>query len=213
MQDADPIACRSCPGCSNTFPARFSMVLRKVGAGHGKLAIAKLGAQGVLGRDGFRLTSAAFDDGEELDPSFTAEEEDAVAPPLEWTQPPEGTQELVLVVEDPDAPVAEPFCHWLVWGLPGQRGKLLEGETPPRVGKNAFGNSEWLLPDPPTGQDQHDYVFQLFAMDEQLTLLPGATRTEVVAAMEGHVIGAAVLTGTYARSAEADEVNWDGEDE
>lgn len=212
-QDASPIACRSHRGCLITFPPHFSRVLLKVGAGHGKLAIAKLGTRDVLGRDGFRLTSAAFDDGEELDPSFTAEEEDSVAPPLEWTQPPAGTQELVLIVEDPDAPAPEPFCHWLVWGLPGQRGKLLEGETPPRVGKNAFGNSEWLLPDPPTGQDQHDYVFQLFALDEPLALLPGATRAEIVAAMQGHVIGAAVLTGTYARSAEADEVDWDGEGE
>ena len=43
----------------------------------------------------------------------------------------------------------EPVCHWLVWGLPAQRAQLLEGETPPRVGKNAHRNSEWLLPEPP----------------------------------------------------------------
>lgn len=214
-QDAVPIACRRFRGCLLKFPhwplKRPLWVLPDVGAGHGKLVIAKLGVRDVLGRDGFRLTSPAFDDGEELDPSFTAEEEDAVAPPLEWTAPPEGTAELVLVVEDPDAPAPEPFCHWLVWGLAGQRGKLLEGEAPPRVGKNAFGNSEWLLPDPPTGEDQHDYVFQIFAVDEPLDLRPGATRADVVAAMEGHVIGAAVLTGTYARSADADEVDWDGD--
>lgn len=187
-------------------PAWLGKVLRNVRAGHGKLAIVQLGGEAELHRDGFSLRSAAFADGEALDPSFTADEEDAVAPPLEWTAPPAGTEELVLVVEDPDAPTAEPFCHWLVWGLAPQKGQLLEGETPPRVGKNSFGNSEWLLPDPPTGHGAHDYVFQLFALDQALTLMPGASRSDVLGAMKGHVIAAAVLTATYLRS---DEEDWE----
>ena len=180
-------------------------------AGHGKLAIARLGAGAVLGQGGFALRSPAFDNGEELDPSFTASEEDAVAPPLEWTAPPAGAQELVLIVEDPDAPSAEPFCHWLVWGLAPQQGKLLEGEAPPRVGKNAHGNSEWLLPDPPVGDEPHGYVFQLFAIDRPLTLMPGATRGDLVEAMQGHIIAAAVLTATYSRGDE-DDLEWDEDD-
>jgi Raf kinase inhibitor-like YbhB/YbcL family protein len=179
---------------------------REARSGSGRLAIDLLGAGELLGR-GLVLRSAAFRDGEELDPSFTAQEEDAVAPPLEWTAPPAGSRELVLIVEDPDAPTAEPFCHWLVWGLAPQQGQLLEGEAPPRVGKNAFGNSEWLLPDPPTGQAAHDYIFQLFALDMPLTLMPGATRGDLIGAMEGHVLAAAVLTGTYARS--EDDLDWD----
>jgi Raf kinase inhibitor-like YbhB/YbcL family protein len=159
----------------------------------------------VIGRGGFSLRSAAFDNGGELDPSFTADEEDSVAPPLEWTVPPAGTQELVLVVEDPDAPSPRPFCHWLVWGLAPQKGQLLEGEAPPRVGKNSFGNSEWLLPDPPTGHGAHDYVFQLFALDMPLALMPGATREELLDTIDGHVIAAALLTATYAREADEDE--------
>jgi Raf kinase inhibitor-like YbhB/YbcL family protein len=192
-------------------PAWLGKVLRNARAGHGKLAVARLGGAGTLHQGGFELRSAAFEDGEPLDPSFTADEEDAVAPPLEWTAPPAGTQELVLIVEDPDAPTPEPFCHWLVWGLAPQRGKLLEGETPPRVGKNAFGNSEWLLPDPPTGAGPHDYVFQLFALDRSLALMPGATRGDLLEAMQGHVIAAAVLTATYVRSDE-DDPEWGDDD-
>ena len=192
-------------------PAWLGKVLRNVRAGHGKLVVALLGGEGTLHRDGFVLRSAAFEEGDPLDPSFTADEEDAVAPPLEWSAPPAGTEELVLVVEDPDAPTPEPFCHWLVWGLAPQRGKLLEGETPPRVGKNAFGNSEWLLPDPPTGHGPHDYVFQLFALDCQLALMPGATRGDLVEAMQGHVIAAAVLTATYESSDEGD-LEWEEDD-
>ncbi|MCB2065938.1 MAG: YbhB/YbcL family Raf kinase inhibitor-like protein [Erythrobacter sp.] len=186
--------------------------LGDVRAGHAGLMAARLGGEGLLGRGGLKLTSAAFDHGEELDPSFTADEEDAVAPPLDWSAPPPGAQELVLVVEDPDAPGSKPFCHWLVWGLAPQRGKLMEGEAPPRVGKNSFGNSEWLLPDPPTGADPHDYVFQLFALDLPLALMPGATREELESAMQGHVIALALLTGTYARE-EGGDYDWDEDDD
>ncbi|MWV29168.1 YbhB/YbcL family Raf kinase inhibitor-like protein [Aurantiacibacter rhizosphaerae] len=193
-------------------PAWLGKALRNVRAGHGKLAVAKLGEEGMIGKSGFTLTSAAFENGGKLDPCFTADEEDAVAPPLEWTAPPAGTQEIVLVVEDPDAPAPEPFCHWLVWGLPGQKGKLLEGETPQRVGKNSFGNSEWLLPDPPTGHEAHDYVFQLFALDLPLVLMPGASRDDLIEAMKGHVTAVAILTGTYARE-EGGDYDWDDEDE
>jgi Raf kinase inhibitor-like YbhB/YbcL family protein len=188
-------------------PAWLGKVLLGARAGHARLAVARLGGAGLLDQGGFELRSAAFEDGEALDPSFTADEEDAVAPPLEWTAPPAGTQELALIVEDPDAPTPEPFCHWLVWGLAPQRGKLLEGEAPPRVGKNSFGNSEWLLPDPPTGAGTHDYVFQLFALDRSLALMPGATRGDLLEAMQGHVIAAAVLTATYVRSDE-DDLEW-----
>ena len=190
-------------------PAWLGKALKNQRAGHGKLAVAQLGSEEVLNASGFTLTSPAFRDGGELDPCFTADEEDAVAPPLEWTAPPSGTQELVLVVEDPDAPSPEPFCHWLVWGLAPARGKLLEGETPPRVGKNSFQNSEWLLPDPPTGHGPHDYVFQLFALDLPVALMPGAGRSELFKSMEGHVIGAAVLTGTYERTDEDEELDED----
>ena len=104
-----------------------------------------------------------------------------MAPPLEWTAPPPGAQELVLVVEDAD----RGHVHWTVWGLAAQKGKLMEGETPPRTGKNAQGNSEWLLPDPPVGEE-HRYVFQLFATDLPLTLMPGAA--VLTARFEGHLV-------------------------
>jgi Raf kinase inhibitor-like YbhB/YbcL family protein len=186
-------------------PAWLGKALKTVRAGHGKLTIVQIGGEDVLGKGGFRLTSPAFRDGESLDPCFTADEEDAVAPPLEWTAPPAGTQELAIVVEDADAPAPQPFCHWLVWGLAPQAGKLLEGETPPRTGKNSFGNSEWLLPDPPTGHGPHDYVFQIFALDLPLALMPGAGRSDLVAAMEGHVLGAAMISATYERNENGDD--------
>lgn len=178
--------------------------LPDIGEGGGALAVARLGKAGLLNAGGLRLTSAAFEDGEALDPSFTADEEDAVAPPLEWTQPPAGTAEMALIVEDADAGGK---CHWLVFGLAGQRGKLMEGEIPPRTGKNAAGNSDWLLPAPPEDDAPHRFVFQLYALDTALTLSPGASRKALVEAMEGHVLSVALLTGTYAREEEIED--WD----
>ncbi|WP_271078588.1 YbhB/YbcL family Raf kinase inhibitor-like protein [Aurantiacibacter sp. MUD61] len=197
---------------SDTPPEWLAQSIDTLRPGHGKIVAAKLGSAALLGKGGFTMSSAAFRNNGELDPCFTADEEDAVAPPVEWTAPPPGTQELVLIVEDADFQTGEPFCHWLVWGLPGQKGQILEGEAPPRVGKNAFGNSEWLLPDPPTGDKPHDYVFQLFALDLPLTLMPGASREELIAAMEGHVMGLAILTGTYTRE-EGGDYDFDSEDE
>ncbi len=180
-------------------------------AGHASLAIAKLAVPGLIGAGGFELTSPAFEDGEELDPSFTADEEDAVAPPLEWTAPPSGAMELVLIVEDPDASGPEPACHWLVWGLAPQKGRLLEGETPPRVGKNSQRNSEWQLPKLPEGEPHH-YVFQLFALDTPIELSPGSDRDALIEEMEGHLVAAALLTAVYEHSDEEDEGDWDDVD-
>lgn len=179
-------------------------------ARHGGLAIASLGDAKTLGRGGFTLTSPAFDPGEQLDPCFTAKEEDAVAPPLEWTAPPPGSQELIVIVEEASADAQAPMAHWLVWGLAGQRGKLLEGETPPRAGKNAHGNSEWLLPDPPEGETRH-YVFQIFATELPLTLMPGASRDDLIASIKGFVTGCAVLYAPFTGTA-ADDEAWDDEE-
>lgn len=179
-------------------------------ARHAGLAIAALGDARTLGRGGFALSSPAFRPGDELDPCFTAYEEDAVAPPLEWTAPPPGSQELVIIVEDASSDGGVPACHWLVWGLPGQKGKLLEGEVPPRTGKNAQGNSEWLLPNPPEGETRQ-YVFQIFATELPLTLMPGASRDDLIASIKGFVTACAVLTAPFTGSADEEE-GWDDED-
>jgi len=179
-------------------------------ARHPGLAIASLGEAKTLGRGGFSLSSPAFDAGEELDPCFTAKEEDAVAPPLEWTAPPPGSQELIVIVEDATNPDSDPVAHWLVWGLAGQKGKLLEGEVPPRAGKNAHGNSEWLLPDPPEGETRH-YVFQIFATDLPLTLMPGASREELIGSIKGFVTGCDVLYAPFTGTP-ADDGEWDEEE-
>jgi hypothetical protein len=178
----------------------------------GGLLAAELGGESLIGRGGFKLASPAFPEGGQLDPCFTAQEEDAVAPPLEWTSPPTGAMELALVVESPRGDGGEPACHWLVWGLASQQGKLLEGEVPPRVGKNSLGNSEWLLPNPPEGAGPQSFIFQLFALDLPLILMPGATRQDLRNAMEGHVVSIALLSASYEHQDMDDGSDWPDED-
>lgn len=181
-------------------------------ARHAGLAIASLGEKRTFERGGFALSSPAFKAGEELDPCFTAKEEDAVAPPLEWTAPPPGSQELIVIVEDASSTGDTPQCHWLVWGLAGQRGKLLEGEVPPRTGKNAFGNSEWLLPDPPEGETRH-YIFQIFATELPLTLMPGASRDDLISSIKGFVTACAVLHAPFTGTPDEDDEAWDDDED
>jgi Raf kinase inhibitor-like YbhB/YbcL family protein len=199
---------------SAEVPSWLSSAVKGAHANYAKLTIATLADQRTFGRGGFTLSSPAFGDGEELDPCFTADEEDAVAPPLEWNAPPPGSQEVVILVEDADAKGDTPTCHWAVWGLPGQKGMLLEGETPPRVGKNSKRKTEWLLPAPPMDDDAHTYVFQIFALDLPLIVMPGASRADLIKSMEGHVVAATVLTGTYKREEGNDDLadNWDEDD-
>jgi Raf kinase inhibitor-like YbhB/YbcL family protein len=98
---------------------------------------------------------------------------DNVSPPLSWGPCPDGTQEIVLALEDPDAPLPSPFLHLLVFGLPAACTSLADGElsslTPPaRLGINSFGRSEYAGPRALRGHGPHRYAFELFALSKPL---------------------------------------------
>lgn len=156
-----------------------------------------------------RLTSSSFDDGERIPTRHTADGAD-VSPPLAWTDVPEGAAELALVVDDPDAPRAEPWVHWLLYGIPADCRALEAGlprrERPgepdgARQGRNSFSsdNLGYRGPAPPSGHGTHHYRFRLHALDEATGVAPGADRKALEAAMDGHVLATAELTGTYER--------------
>jgi len=149
------------------------------------------------------LTSPAFRDGEMIPVQYTGDGRDA-SPPLSWNDTPPGTRSLAVVCEDPDAPRGT-FTHWVVFNLPAETRQLDEGfaggETLPAgaaQGKNGFGKLGYGGPAPPPGKP-HRYIFKLFALDEPLGLRPGASRDELLAAMSGHVVAQAQLTGKYGR--------------
>lgn len=154
----------------------------------------------------FTLRSPAFADGAEIPTVYTCEGRD-ISPPLEWADPPAGTRAFALVVHDPDAPdPAAPrvdWVHWVLWDIPGDARGLPEDADrvglPPgtREGLNDWKRTGWGGPCPPIGR--HRYFFELSAMDAPLGDLGRATRAQLERAMQGHVLGRAVLVGTYAK--------------
>jgi Raf kinase inhibitor-like YbhB/YbcL family protein len=155
------------------------------------------------------LTSTAFAEGQPIPPKYTADGED-VSPALTWSAPPEGTKALALVCDDPDAPRAEPWVHWVIYDIPADAKGLPEGvprdERPPEPagavqGKNSWPDGQNLGyrgPDPPKGKVHH-YDSTLYALDASPPAEPGMTKEELLGAMSGHVIGRGQLMGTYER--------------
>lgn len=145
---------------------------------------------------GFTLSSSAFSPGQPIPARHTCEGEDR-SPPLEWSNPPEGTRALALIVDDPDAPGGT-FTHWLAWGIDPAAGGLGEGERAPAEGRNDFGSVGYRGPCPPPGHGRHRYRFRLFALDAGLELAPRTSREALQRAI-GEPRAVAELTGTYER--------------
>ncbi|MGD2116061.1 MAG: YbhB/YbcL family Raf kinase inhibitor-like protein [Acidobacteriota bacterium] len=147
------------------------------------------------------LTSAAFAGGERIPQvhAYRPEGENRV-PELSWTGVPAGTKELALIVDDPDAPREDPWVHWVVYAIPADATGIPAGSAGDRVeGRNDFGGTGWGGPLPPRGHGTHHYHFKLYALDAEVGLGAGATKTEVLEAIDGHVLAQAELVGTYSR--------------
>jgi Raf kinase inhibitor-like YbhB/YbcL family protein len=145
----------------------------------------------------FALESSAFQHAQPIPRRHTCEGED-VSPPLRWTNVPDGTRALALVVDDPDAPGGV-FTHWVAWGLDPAAAELGEGESAPSEGRNDFGTAGYRGPCPPPGHGPHRYHFSLYALDAEPGLRAGARKTDLQQAIEGHVLTTAELVGTYER--------------
>ncbi len=151
------------------------------------------------------LSSAAFVDGGTIPQKFTCDGAN-VSPALTWSGTPANTQTLALIADDPDAPGGT-WVHWVLFNLPGKVNALPENvprdETPSLgnavQGRNDFKQLGYGGPCPPPGKP-HRYFFKLYALDTPLALHPGATKAQLEAAMQGHIVATAQLMGAYART-------------
>lgn len=151
----------------------------------------------------FELRNPAFAPGADIPVKYTCDGADR-SPALHWTDPPAGTREFALIVDDPDAPGGT-FVHWVLYGVPAALRELTEGvaarDTAPGVGTqgtNDFGKVGYGGPCPPRGP-AHRYFFKLYALSAELKLPPRKTRADLLKAMEGHVLRQAELMGRYKR--------------
>jgi Raf kinase inhibitor-like YbhB/YbcL family protein len=153
--------------------------------------------------NGMQLTSTAFTEGQSIPAKYTCVDQN-VSPALKWTGVPAGTKALVLIVDDPDAPVGT-WVHWVLYDLPGDVIELQENVSKDpalpngaKQGLNDFGETGYGGPCPPPGKP-HRYFFKLYALDSALGLKPGASKKEVERAMGKHVVGQAELMGRFGR--------------
>ena len=148
------------------------------------------------------LSSAAFAQGGDIPRRYTCEGDD-IAPALSWSDVPERTQSLALIVDDPDAPdPAAPtmtWVHWVLLDIPLGAIAIPEGGQPLpegcRGGLNDWHRTGYGGPCPPVGR--HRYFFKLYALDRRLPALQRPTKADLERAMQGHVLAQAQLVGTY----------------
>lgn len=151
------------------------------------------------------ITSPAFEPGAAIPSKYTCHGVDT-SPALEWSAPPQGTQSLALILDDPDAPMGT-WVHWVVYNLPPDAGGLPEGASQAKAsafdlpagaiqGKTSFGRRDYGGPCPPSGT--HRYFFKLYALDVGIAS-PGLDKSSLLEAMQGHVLGTGELIGTYTK--------------
>ncbi|RMD67029.1 YbhB/YbcL family Raf kinase inhibitor-like protein [Candidatus Pacearchaeota archaeon] len=143
------------------------------------------------------ISSPAFAHNSPIPSKYTCDGQD-INPPLTFANVPSSAKELVLIVDDPDAP-AGVWTHWVVYNIPPQTAGIDENSIPANAvqGTNSWGKSAYGGPCPPSGT--HRYFFKLYALNSPLQLSPGASKTELENAMQGKVIASAELVGTYTR--------------
>lgn len=151
-----------------------------------------------------KLNSTSFEPGGYIPEKFTCDGED-ISPEISWSGTPDGTETFALIVEDPDAP-GRVFTHWVVYNIPNTVGGFEEGmsafeiiKTGASQGKNDMGTVGYTGPCPPPGK-AHRYFFRLFALDNVLDLPSMLSRSVVLGAMKGHVLGESEIMGKYKRA-------------
>lgn len=148
------------------------------------------------------LKSAAFEEGAMIPKLYTCDGKD-ISPPLSWSGVPAGAKSIALIMDDPDAPRGT-WVHWVLFNIPPDTKSL--AENAPRApslpngakhGANSWPKLGYGGPCPPGGT--HRYYFKAYALDTILALESGITKSQLLKAMEGHILAEGQLMGRYTR--------------
>lgn len=145
-----------------------------------------------------KITSPAFENNGLIPKKYSAYGEN-INPPLDISDIPEEAESLVLIMDDPDAPADEgvkTWDHWVVFNISPDVTTIDENwDVSGVMGQGTKGEMQYTGPKPP--DKEHRYFFQVYALDTELALPPGATKGEVLEAMSGHIIEQAELIGRF----------------
>ena len=190
-----------CGGCTRMRAALWMTLLTIIAAG----AVSCTPSESTLPEEGemtLSLSSTAFQEGEDIPITYTCDGQD-ISPPLMWGEPPPETQSFALIMDDPDAPGGV-FTHWLLFNLSVDSRELLESVPHNELangalqGQNDFGTNGYGGPCPPS-RPAHHYRFTIYALDQPLDLMAGASRKQVIDAITGHILTRGQLIGMYQR--------------
>lgn len=155
---------------------------------------------------GMTLTTPAFEDGEMIPTEYTCDGADR-SPRLDFDGGPDAVEQFALLMDDPDAPSADPFVHWVLYDLPDDT-RTIPADVPAeedvntpdaKQGINGFGNIGYNGPCPPEGDGPHTYRIRLFGLTGPTGLDAGASRDELLNVVDGRTIARAQLDGEYER--------------
>jgi len=164
------------------------------------VVVAPAWAQG-RGGTAMKVTSSAFAPWMHIPEQYTCKGED-LSPALEWSGAPANAASFAVIMDDPDAPRGT-WVHWVMWNIPASAPRLSQGvlkqdqlSDGARQGRNSDGNVGYNGPCPPMGQT-HRYFFRVYALDTKLELEAGAERSQLDAAMKGHVLAQGEYVGKF----------------
>lgn len=145
-----------------------------------------------------KISSPTFEHNQNIPSKYTCDGEN-INPPLKFLDIPENAQSLVLISDDPDAPMGT-WVHWTIWNIDPKTTEILENSVPQGVveGTTSFGNTGYGGPCPPSGT--HRYFFKLYALDIMLDLPISTTVQALEKAVQGHILAQAELIGLYKRN-------------
>ena len=140
----------------------------------------------MLYNEGMKITSSAFSHNENIPAKYTCDGDD-VNPPLQFLDVPGNAKSLVLICDDPDAPMGT-WVHWIVWNIDPQTTEIAENSIPIGCteGTTSFEEQKYGGPCPPSGV--HHYYFKLYALDSVLDLPTSTTAADLEQAIDGHVL-------------------------
>jgi Raf kinase inhibitor-like YbhB/YbcL family protein len=149
-----------------------------------------------------KLTSSAFEYGQPIPIRYSCKGDD-VSPALAWDESPAGTKSLALIMDDPDTPVGT-WVHWVLFNIPVSAHEWPENTPTDSIlpngavqGITSARSHGYHGPCPPSGT--HRYFFKLYALDTLLSLPSSASKADLLAAMEGHILAQAELMGTFSK--------------
>jgi len=162
------------------------------------------------------MTITGFADGGQIPVEFSqaapgAAPGEGTSPEIKWMNAPAGTQSFVLNMHDMEVvrnKTTDDQAHWVVWNIPATATGIPKGA--PKGAKLPDGSYQisatgqvYRGPGAAATGPMHHYMFELYALDTKLTVEPAAdafeTRTNVMKAMQGHILGKAVYGGLFKR--------------